>query len=159
MDEIVAAKESVHNILKKDRFTFCKFKSVCSYDIKSGDTLNKFFELMDFRELLIGIEVSTFCLNDLKIIVSNSKKSRIEINKGTKYGEAVLSRNVMAGNKQISDFIFMSAQTNDFLFMVINPDPQVKYYDPSCQKVKIDLQSGEKVLFFDFDADPLFVLS
>lgn len=114
---------------------------------------------MDFRELLIGIEVSTFCLDDLKIIVSNSKKSHIEINKGTKYGEAVLSRNVMAGIKQISDFIFVSAQTNDFLFMVTNPDPQVKYYDPSCQKVKINLESGEKVLFFDFDADPLFVLS
>ncbi|WKB35661.1 hypothetical protein QS257_19860 [Terrilactibacillus sp. S3-3] len=114
----MAAKESVHNILKKDRdrFTFCKFKSVCSYDIKSGDTLNKFFELMDFRELLIGIEVSTFCLDDLKIIISNSKKSRIETNKGTKYGEAVLSKNVMAGNKQISDFIFMSAQINDFFF-------------------------------------------
>jgi hypothetical protein len=106
---------------------------------------------------VIGIETNNFFLESLNSGVASSQYRVRKINSRVSYMEIYLTKEEAFKNHSLLTFLMMVAETNDFVFIAIDPVTGVDLYDLKNRKLQVNTKWANIFIVFNYDADSLII--
>ncbi|MFS0647372.1 hypothetical protein [Siminovitchia sp. 179-K 8D1 HS] len=157
------SSESIHNLKKLQNYSMYNYKRILYCEIESKIDFKNFLWSLDYKQILIGIIVTKRELQDLRDVV-NEKETNIEMNSNNKVGinkyyvELLTEKNSFLNNIELLEFLFISAEANDILFIIIDPVLDYCFFNFKTNELFVDTAKAKAYISFDYDASGLIII-
>jgi hypothetical protein len=153
-------KVLVENVEKIDRdlcFSLINFDTAYYCDFDDRVDVGALLKEIKCDNLVIGIETNNFFLESLNSVVASSQYRVRKINSRESYIEIYLTKEEAFENHSLLTFLMMVAETNDFVFIAIDPVTGVDLYDFKNRKLQVNTEWANIFIVFNYDADSLII--
>ncbi|MBT2571492.1 hypothetical protein [Planococcus sp. ISL-110] len=153
-------KVTVDNVEEIDKnlcFSLINFDTAYYCDFDDRVNVRALLNEIKCDNLVIGIETYNFFLENLNSVIANSQYRIRKINSRLSYIEIYLKKEEAVENQPLLDFLMMIAETNDFVFIGIDPRVGIELYDIKNRKLQVDTKRVDTFIVFNYDADSLII--
>lgn len=130
--------ENVEEIDKELCFFLINFDTAYYCDFDDRVDVRVLLKEIKCDNLMIGIETHNFFLENLNSVIASSKYSIRKINSKVSYIEIYVKKEEAVENQALLAFLMLVAETNDFVFIVIDPQIGVDLYDIRNRKLQVN---------------------
>lgn len=150
--------ESAENIIRSHSYDLLNYNTLYYYDLcEKGHSLKSASELFEYKELMIGIELTIFTPEDLERLLLKTSIKITRLDRKNTLAQIKISKRVLLSNDELLEVLDAVGSANDFLFFILNPEQNAELYNVSQKKVIIDLRLADCYLTYDYDGVELFV--
>ncbi|MEC3885430.1 hypothetical protein VKA52_16960 [Halobacillus sp. HZG1] len=157
MDDFLPIKEDLAAI-RTDRISFGQYNCVHSYPVHNVHSFKRVIDKLHYERILLGVELRKNNYIEEEVDIKYESKETHALNKSRKYLEMIFHKDEFLQEYDLINNIYLSAEVNDFIFMILNPKKGKKYFDVLSGKVSIDIEGEhERILWFEHDASDIYV--
>lgn len=153
-------KVAVENVEEIDRdlcFSLINFDTAYYCDFDDRVDVSALLKEIKCDNLVIGIETHNFFMESLNSVIASSHCRIRKINSRVSYIEVYLKKEEAVENQSLLAFLMMVAETNDFVFIAIDPHIEVDLYDIKNRKLQVNTKWADIFIVFNYDADSLII--
>lgn len=152
-----ATVKNVEEIDKELCFSLINFDKAHYCDFDDRVDVRTLLEEIKCDNLMIGIETHNFFLESLNSVIARSQYSIRKINSRVSYIEIYLKKGEAVENQALLAFLMMVAETNDFVFIAIDPDSGIDLYDIKNRKLQVNTKWADIFIVYNYGADSLIM--
>ncbi|QHJ70936.1 hypothetical protein [Planococcus halotolerans] len=149
--------EHVEEIDKDLCFSLINFDTAyyCNFDDRVD--VRALLKQIKCDNLVIGIETHNFFLESLNSVIASSHYRIRKINSRVSYIEIYVKKEEAVENQALLAFLMMVAETNDFVFIAIDPYIGIDLYDMKNRKLQVNTKWANIFIVYNYDADSLII--
>ncbi|PIK30645.1 hypothetical protein CS954_12220 [Bacillus siamensis] len=151
-------KESLRAIGNLDVINPLKYNSIYSCDLGSKDTFSQLMNDLEFETVLIEVMASPSFIEGWKKKVEKKMIHMNTISKKLIHIECVLTKEELMADHLLDELYFL-ASINDFVVIIANPSKNKSYMNLNTQKVDVNTEYNEKIMWFEYDAADLYIIA
>ncbi|MFQ3546105.1 hypothetical protein Q7A53_18645 [Halobacillus rhizosphaerae] len=160
MDYFSPIKEEDLAVIRTDRMSFEQYNCVHSYPVHNVHSFKRVIDELPYERILLGVELSKNNYIGEEVDIKFESKETYPLNKSRKYLEMIYHKNEFIKESDLINNIYLSAEVNDFVFLILNPIKGKKYFDGLSEKVSVDIEGErERILWFEYDATDIYIVS
>lgn len=146
------------DMARTDRMLVERYNSLYSFPRDSSDhLLTKAMNELVYERILIGCEVRKSYDIGEEVNATFESMETIPLKRSRKYVEMIFKKSDFIKDSDFIDYIQLAAEINDFVFFVLDPVKDKKYYDVESGKIIVNIdRENEHVMWFEHDATDLY---
>ncbi|MBT2634133.1 hypothetical protein J7E23_12670 [Pseudomonas sp. ISL-88] len=157
-DPLNIQKESLGAIGNLDVINLLKYNSLYSCDLVSKDTFSQLMNDLEFETVLIEVMASPSFIEEWKKKVEKKMINMNTVSKKLIHIECVLTKEELMADNLLDELYFL-ASINDFVVIIANPAENKSYINLNTQKVDVNTEYNEKIVWFEYDATDIYIIN
>ncbi|MCI4167358.1 hypothetical protein [Bacillus spizizenii] len=146
-------KTSISSIGNLDMVDLKPDQIVTSCELKDAESFYRFWQGLTYERIMIQVITTGSFIEDLSEFFKGYAYKVTKLGKRQFHFQCV----VHEADRDIADFLFLLASINDDVFLITDPQPDKNYFSEG--KLQCLTDSGERIMWFDFDAVDIYMVS
>lgn len=146
-------KTSISSIGNLDMVDLKPDQIVTSCELKDAESFYRFWQGLTYERIMIQVITTGSFIEDLSEFFKGYAYKVTKLAKRQFHFQCV----VHEADRDIADFLFLLASINDDVFLTTDPQPDKNYFSEG--KLQCLTDSGERIMWFEFDAVDIYMVS
>ncbi|PPA69543.1 hypothetical protein [Jeotgalibacillus proteolyticus] len=156
MSEFHPEKENFA-LVRTDSVSFIRNSTVYTYTVQDVHSFEKLMSELVYGEILIGFEGKKNAGIEKEAKGPTESIEITPLNRSRTYTEMVFRKEELNRDVDFIHTLYVLAEVNEFVFIVLDPIRNKQYYDAGSGKLKVCAEGkNETIIWFEYDAKQLY---
>ncbi|MED0587850.1 hypothetical protein [Bacillus subtilis] len=144
---------SISSIGNLDMIELKPDQTVMACELEDAESFYRFWAGLAYDRIMIQVITTGSFIEDLSEYFEGHAYKVTKLAKREFHFQSILQE----ADRDIADFLFLLASINDDVFLITDPQPDKSYFSEG--KLQCLTDSGERIMWFEFDAVDIYMVS
>ncbi|OIR61633.1 hypothetical protein BLL41_10600 [Bacillus sp. FMQ74] len=143
---------SISSIGNLDMIELKPDQTVMSCELEDAESFYRFWEGLAYDRIMIQVITTGSFIEDLSEYFEGHAYKVTKLAKPKFHFQSILQR----ADEDIAGLLFLLASINDDVFLITDPQPDKSYFSEG--KLQCLMDSGERIMWFEYDAAEIYMV-